>query len=856
MKIAFKLGAGFTIVVLLLVAAGLTGIITLKNVNSGYKVDVGLDNRARATAAMILVDMLQARQSEKDFFLSRDLTYFESVRRYLDKALADAEILSHLVTNSDVRSKLKEIKVATAGYRGSFVALVEAYRLRGLTEETGLLADFQRSANELQQFMQKNDVERYADGLLQMRSLLSELILNKGAKERSVRIYNALRLKIDYYALQIKESDVDPQLKEEMLNRANVYSASLSEWFNGLPARVPGSLARLRSSAQAFEAAVSENSIRDGEALYLMMRKEEKDYLLRGDAKFRDGLVDAAHRLRENIRTSRLNEPDRARLITLLAGYESGFLALVRKDAEIAGLEADMARSSGQVMKLACEIAALAAKTAERRTAGIDAAAADASRFVWLISVVSVIIAFVFAYLFSRSLARPISQTIAMIESLEQGNLDARLRVERKDEIGRLAMAMNAFAATFQTSMIAIAWSNNERDRAEAELRASEAKYRGLSSQFQTLLDGIPNALSLISPAMEVIWNNCKAEQLLQGAPLLGLTSPDDYATRDGLAQAESPLRNCFITGREEEWAERKADGRIFEVRAFPIIDDNGGVTSVIRWASDITEKVRMREETLQSSRLASLGELAAGVAHEINNPVGMIMMNIRLLRDVYEDIKPVLDERYQADGSFSMGGVGYERMRDKLTYLLGEMDDGARRIKRIVEDLKGFARPEQSDHYAAVNLNETLQTAVRLVTSTLEKSTERFVESYGENLPLARGNAQQIEQVVINLLMNACQALPGRERGVFLSTCLDPEGEMTVVEVRDEGYGVDADLLPRITDPFFTTKRELGGTGIGLSLSARIVREHGGNIHFYSRPGEGMTVTLKLPVFKEETRS
>ena len=138
---------------LLLVAAGLTGIITLKNVNSGYKVDVGLDNRARATAAMILVDMLQARQSEKDFFLSRDLTYFESGRRYLDKALADAEILSHLVTNSDVRSKLKEIKVATAGYRGSFVALVEAYRLRGLTEETGLLADFQQAANHLQQFM-------------------------------------------------------------------------------------------------------------------------------------------------------------------------------------------------------------------------------------------------------------------------------------------------------------------------------------------------------------------------------------------------------------------------------------------------------------------------------------------------------------------------------------------------------------------------------------------------------------------------------------------------------------------------------------------------------------------------------
>lgn len=187
------------------------------------------------------------------------------------------------------------------------------------------------------------------------------------------------------------------------------------------------------------------------------------------------------------------------------------------------------------------------------------------------------------------------------------------------------------------------------------------------------------------------------------------------------------------------------------------------------------------------------------------------------------------------------------------MPYLIGEMDDGARRIKRIVEDLKGFARTERSDLYIAMDLNASVQTAVRLVAGTLEKSTGHFVENYGENLPPTRGNAQQIEQVVINLLMNACQALPGIDRGIFLATRLDPEGEMNVVEVRDEGGGVAADVLTHITDPFFTTKREMGGTGIGLSLSARIVKEHGGSMHFSSRPGEGMTVTLKIPVFKEE---
>lgn len=657
MKIAFKLGAGFTIVVLLLVVAGLTGIITLKNVNSGYKVGVGLDNRARATAAMILVDMLQARQSEKDFFLSRDMKYYESGRRYLDKALADAETLSRLAASQDVRSKLKEIKVATAGYKWSFVAVVEAYKSRGLSEEAGLLADFQRSANELQLFMQKNDVERYADGLLQMRSLLSDLIMNRGAKERSTGIYNALRLKIDFYTGQFQKSDVDPLLKGEILKRANAYAASLDEWFNGLPAAVPAALSRLRSSAHGFEAAVSENSIRDGEALYLTMRKDEKGYLLRRKLMYRDGLVGAARLLRENIRTSRINETDRNHLLILLAGYEAGFSALVQKDAEIARLEADMAQFSGQVMTLADDIAAMAAKTAELRTSEIEADAAGASRFVWLFSVVSVFIAVAFAYLFSRSIVRPISQTITMIESLEQGDLNARLQIERGDEVGRLAKALNAFAASFQMSMIAIAWSSNEREHAVADLLASEAKYRDLSNQFRTLLDGIPNALSLISPEMEVIWNNRMAEQLLQDVPLLGLVSPADCPGQDGRDTAECPVRNCFATGKDEEWIERKADGRIFEVRTFPIFDDNGGVASVIRWASDITEKARLREEALRSSRLASLGELAAGVAHEINNPVGMIMMNIRLLRDVYEDISPVLEERYRSVGSFPLGG-------------------------------------------------------------------------------------------------------------------------------------------------------------------------------------------------------
>jgi polar amino acid transport system substrate-binding protein len=115
------------------------------------------------------------------------------------------------------------------------------------------------------------------------------------------------------------------------------------------------------------------------------------------------------------------------------------------------------------------------------------------------------------------------------------------------------------------------------------------------------------------------------------------------------------------------------------------------------------------------------------------------------------------------------------------------------------------------------------------------------------------RGDAQRLEQVIVNLLLNACQALPDPERAVVLATRLDGAGERVVVEVRDEGVGIAPEHLPRLTEPFFTTRREAGGTGLGLSISAGIVKEHGGTLDFAAAPGGGTVVTLSLPALPRE---
>jgi polar amino acid transport system substrate-binding protein len=266
-------------------------------------------------------------------------------------------------------------------------------------------------------------------------------------------------------------------------------------------------------------------------------------------------------------------------------------------------------------------------------------------------------------------------------------------------------------------------------------------------------------------------------------------------------------------------------------------------------------DELRVRQRQLiQADKMTSLGILVSGVAHEVNNPTGLILLNLPHLQKAWEDAEPVLEEHYRQAGDFRLGWLQYSRMREEIPQMLAEMQEGARRIKRIVEDLKDFARRDDADLSAAVDLNAVVAAALRLVDNSIRKATRHFAVEYAAEPPRFRGNHQRIEQVVVNLVLNACQALPDSERGIYLRTWHDAGQQAVLLEVRDEGEGIAQEQLPHLTDPFFTTKRETGGTGLGLSVSAGIVKEHGGSLAFCSAVGAGMTVTLTLPACQEMT--
>jgi len=377
----------------------------------------------------------------------------------------------------------------------------------------------------------------------------------------------------------------------------------------------------------------------------------------------------------------------------------------------------------------------------------------------------------------------------------------------------------------------------------------AERLYRQLSQQFQIILNGIPDNLTLISPDMRVIWSNKGGGEFINRQ--IGL-EPGEYCCKllyNNSALCENcPAIDTLASGETEEATITSPDGQVLEVKAFPVKDKQDNVTSAILLASDITEKNRLRDEAIRASRLASLGELAAGVAHEINNPNALIKLNAELLKKTFDSAIPILQEHFQRHGNFQLGGLSFTDVNEELPHLFKEMLEGSERIKHIVNDLKDFSRNDTPDHNDRIDLNELVQTSIRLLGNTIKNSTDHFCTDLADGLPSIQGSFQRVEQVAVNLLVNSCQSLSGKDKAVWVKTWHDPIRQRNVLQVKDEGVGIASENLNHITDPFFTTKRKEGGTGLGLSVAIRIIKDHGGELNFQSELGRGTTATMSLP--------
>ena len=265
-----------------------------------------------------------------------------------------------------------------------------------------------------------------------------------------------------------------------------------------------------------------------------------------------------------------------------------------------------------------------------------------------------------------------------------------------------------------------------------------------------------------------------------------------------------------------------------------------------------------LQTQIVQSAKMASLGQLAAGVAHELNNPVGFVHANLEMLDQYFQDLTRLIQfydnaevvALDQAKAATIKDEIGYPAIIEDITSIVRDCRDGSDRIRDIVQNLRTFSLLDEAD-YNVTNIHEGLDSTIRLISGYFSSGNIKLVREYGD-LPTIQAFSGQLNQVWMNLLVNAAQAIGSGTGELKIKTSVDDDN--VFVEVSDSGCGIAVQDLNRIFDPFFTTKPVGEGTGLGLSISFGIVERHGGNITVDTRLNEGTTFTVRLPLHFEST--
>ncbi len=403
------------------------------------------------------------------------------------------------------------------------------------------------------------------------------------------------------------------------------------------------------------------------------------------------------------------------------------------------------------------------------------------------------------------------------------------------------------------TAVIGMSVDISERKRAEKALIESEEKYRSIFESFTDVYfrAKLTGEMTMVSPSVELNFGYSPAFALRQKASLFFKDSKG-WNTMVRKLLKEGELRNFEFEAIDKEGDLLMASLTV-SLTYDKHIGNPDGVEGVLR---DITELKMAEKEAeiknrqlMQASKMVTLGTLVSGVAHEINNPNNYIMFNTSLLSKIWSDIEPILAQRYEQSGDFKLGGLSYKKMLNKYRDLIEGINDGAHRINKIVTELKNFVRQGSTDLNQKVDINQVVLNASNLIKNLISESKVKLEMDLGWELPLVKGNRQQLEQVVINLLENSCQAAKNQNCYIKVQTIQLQNPDVVQIKVTDNGPGIPKEIMHRIMDPFFTTKSDLGGTGMGLSISYNIIEDHRGNLEVSSVPNSETVFTVSFPV-------
>lgn len=354
-------------------------------------------------------------------------------------------------------------------------------------------------------------------------------------------------------------------------------------------------------------------------------------------------------------------------------------------------------------------------------------------------------------------------------------------------------------------------------------LRDTNKKLRVAKDQLQAVFDTAGVCISIIDPELRVINCNEKQRELLafeNKGDLRGRHCYEVYCGNDSPALA-CPAIETIETGRSVFIREIKKKGRYFQIVTSPLKDADGGLTAIIEVSVDVTEKKKAEEGRRRAEKLAAVGLLGAGLAHEINNPLGNILGYSKMLL---------------------MEGDLTERQKERLEIIAEQ----ARKGSEIIRGLLEFSR-QSSPAFEPVSVNEMIAKAINTSSILLQTRGIRLDLKRGD-IPVTKADPVQIGQVIDNLIQNAIHAMEGtRDPLLIIETGL--KGKEIEISVTDNGTGIPDSVVQKIFDPFFTTKPVGKGVGLGLSICAGIIHAHDGSIGVESEPGRGTRIVFSVPV-------
>lgn len=433
------------------------------------------------------------------------------------------------------------------------------------------------------------------------------------------------------------------------------------------------------------------------------------------------------------------------------------------------------------------------------------------------LAMVSVFIIVVIVFVLAHGITNPIFRLVQGAHAIGKGNLGHRIPINSEDEVGVLAAEFNKMAEKLEGSYAGLEQKIRERT---AQLRESEEKYR---ESINLANDAI---FTLDADTALIVDLNKRAEEL-SGYPKNELHEKKIWEIVPEYDREKT--RQLWLTinetgsGMLDNVDCQHVDGKLTPTSISASVIEYGK-RKTIQWiCRDITERKKMELQLIQAERLAAVGELAAGVAHEVNNPLGGLQNFVKMMKKEPEDISQNRE-------------------------FLDLMSEGLKRIEIIVKQLMAFSRP-YSTHMSNHSLNEIVENSLRFVGHRIKECGVRLEKDLSLDLPEIYGDADNISQVIINIIVNALDSMSDGGHLTIKTGYCDFHPSSIQVAIADTGLGIPEEILAKIFNPFFTTKET--GSGLGLAISKRIIDDHNGNIVVKSNPGEGTAFYVCLPVRK-----